>query len=112
MNGFGMYEWNDRSVYIGDFRKNKIHGFGEKRWVDGLKYRGFFVDNKRYGFGVLTLDSARQISCTWVDNKQHGFGIYYKKDEEPTFAVWNHGQMTEELSEAQISGLVAKTVSP
>ena len=38
--GVGEYRWCDKSVYIGEWQKNKMHGVGKHKWEDGKEYIG------------------------------------------------------------------------
>ena len=51
-HGKGIYHWNLRQYYSGDFNNNVMEGEGEYKCKD-YTYKGGFLDNKKQGFGCL-----------------------------------------------------------
>ena len=49
----GMYTWNDRRQFVGDWICNKMDGEGIFIWPDDRKYQGQYKDDKKEGFGVF-----------------------------------------------------------
>jgi len=40
IEGYGVYTWPDKRIYVGYWIKNKMHGTGELKWPDGRLYKG------------------------------------------------------------------------
>lgn len=54
MNLFlGVYTWNDKRIFVGDWKNNKMDGEGVFKWADERKYEGQYKDDKKEGFGVF-----------------------------------------------------------
>jgi hypothetical protein len=49
----GMYTWNDKRQFIGDWKNNKMDGEGTFIWPDERKYQGQYKDDKKEGYGVF-----------------------------------------------------------
>ncbi|KAG8443491.1 hypothetical protein GDO86_012042 [Hymenochirus boettgeri] len=80
MEGYGICEYADESVYKGYFKENMRHGFGifESLAPDTqpFKYTGNWYKGKRSGYGVgeSTNKGERYIGM-WLDGNRHGPGI-------------------------------------
>ena len=53
-NGWGVYIYNDGSVYEGYFKKGVKDGYGKYTMTDGSIYEGQFLKDKFDGYGVLS----------------------------------------------------------
>ncbi len=49
----GMYTWNDRRQFVGDWVQNKMDGEGIFIWPDDRKYQGQYKDDKKEGYGIF-----------------------------------------------------------
>jgi hypothetical protein len=93
----GQYIWANRTVYVGEFKKNKkqgrgkikyfngdtydgewggglMHGIGTYIWNTGSIYVGEFQHGQRHGKGTRTWISGAKYFGDWVDDKKHGWG--------------------------------------
>jgi|TARA_B110001450_G_C17438023_1_gene406715 hypothetical protein len=50
----------------------KKEGYGEFNWADKSSYKGNFVDNNIQGKGKYTWADDREFYGDWVNNKMHG----------------------------------------
>ncbi|XP_075444127.1 ALS2 C-terminal-like protein isoform X1 [Ascaphus truei] len=80
MQGYGICEYVDESVYKGYFKDDLRHGFGIlERPVstnDPFKYTGSWESDKRSGYGVWdNTDKGERYIGMWQDNVKHGQGI-------------------------------------
>jgi hypothetical protein len=99
-NGYGTFEFDNGSRYIGDFKGGKPHGKGilyfangnkyighwidsfregEGRfvYVEGHEYRGQFLRNAFHGHGVMTYANGDRYEGNWANDRPHGQGIYF-----------------------------------
>ncbi|XP_063308895.1 ALS2 C-terminal-like protein [Pelobates fuscus] len=80
MQGYGICEYADESVYKGYFKDNMRHGYGILEnlasTTNPFKYTGNWHKDKMSGYGVCesTQKSERYIGM-WQDNQKHGHGI-------------------------------------
>lgn len=76
--GFGIYEFEDGSIYTGQWKKDVMDGYGKYSWPDGAIYEGEFKDNKRSGKGKLVYGQTSQINIEYegefMNDQRSGFG--------------------------------------
>ena len=72
-SGHGTIEFNDGSVYEGDFLDGKFHGQGTLTDPDGDYYTGQWDNGKRHGQGTEKNSFTTYIG-EWVNDKRHGQG--------------------------------------
>lgn len=48
-HGEGVFEWVDKTRYIGHWLNNAIEGYGEYYWPDGRSYKGQWKENRLHG---------------------------------------------------------------
>ena len=53
-----------------------MNGKGVLQLPDGSVYDGYFVDDKREGFGIFKWADGRYYEGTWKEGKQEGEGYY------------------------------------
>ncbi|KAM3909778.1 ALS2 C-terminal-like protein isoform 2-T2 [Leptodactylus fuscus] len=80
IQGYGICEYADESVYKGYFKDNMRHGFGifENRssTATAWKYTGNWEGDKRSGYGVWeSSDNSERYIGMWQENQRHGLGI-------------------------------------
>ncbi|XP_063780591.1 ALS2 C-terminal-like protein isoform X2 [Pseudophryne corroboree] len=80
MQGYGICEYADESVYKGYFKDNMRHGFGILENVvsttNPFTYTGNWDKDKRTGYGVLdNSHKGERYIGMWLDNQRHGPGI-------------------------------------
>lgn len=79
-NGYGTYQFNDGTVYIGNFKNFKLNGKGKYTYKNGNTYDGEWVNAVREGQGTLTYKSGETYTGGWKADKRHGFGKYKWSD--------------------------------
>ncbi|XP_018430170.1 PREDICTED: ALS2 C-terminal-like protein, partial [Nanorana parkeri] len=80
MQGYGICEYADESVYKGYFKDNVRHGFGTLENMasmgNSFKYMGNWEKDKRSGYGVWeSSEKGERYIGMWLDNQRHGPGI-------------------------------------
>jgi len=115
-NGFGVYIYNDGSIYEGEWIKKKPNGQGRMTENGGAIYEGEFLDGEYYGFGVRTAPDGTQKAGMWENNRfvgevntnsmkgeisgytTNGYGIWISDDGSYYMGYWKddkmHGQGT------------------
>ena len=53
MTGKGIYNFSDRTQYIGDIKKGFFKGYGKMKWVNGTEYTGSFFDSSLNGKVII-----------------------------------------------------------
>ena len=68
---FGLwFQFQDGSVYTGEWKRGIRHGIGEYHWVDGRIYKGQWVDGKAHGYGTETRpDGSIRHDGQWEDDR-------------------------------------------
>lgn len=79
-NGYGTYQFNDGTVYIGNFKNFKLNGKGKYTYKNGNTYDGEWVNAVREGQGTIEYKSGDSYSGSWKADKKHGFGKYKWSD--------------------------------
>ncbi len=80
VDGYGVYEWDNGSVYIGENINNDSHGsgillFGKGEW-EGDLYTGEFINGFRYGKGTYVYANGDIYTGEYKNHKKHGVGTY------------------------------------
>ena len=83
-NGRGQLIYPDGSVYEGYWLNDKREGYGRFSDVSGDVYEGEWKDDNVNGQGKYTLKSGAYFVGEWLDNKQHGKG----REKWPTGEVY------------------------
>lgn len=74
-HGGGLLHIPDRGTFIGDcFYKGTLQGYGICELPDGSVYTGEFAANKCMGPGALVFPDGMKLEGDWVSNKLHGYG--------------------------------------
>ena len=68
-HGFGIYIWNDKSKFVGQWYENKISGIGIYSWLDGRMYKGEWKDNNMEGYGVYQWKDGRKYEGQYREDK-------------------------------------------
>lgn len=81
-SGIGILNFEDGSVYEGDFSENNINGIGSiifncNNNLITKKYSGEWKNNNIEGFGIMTWSDGKQYEGSFVKNCKHGFGVYH-----------------------------------
>lgn len=104
-NGQGKKQYEDQSVYVGQFKEGLRHGIGELQYSNGNVYqgtwskgdqhgkgklifkngdvyKGHFRMNQFHGYGVYSFSDGSKYEGDWVYHKKHGKGIFFYPDGE------------------------------
>lgn len=92
LNGEGTKEYQDGSVYSGQWKDGKREGYGEMLWPSGFSYRGQWKNNKRHGAGITQWHSGDTHEGFWDQNRIHGPGRYTWKDGTVFEGHWLNGK--------------------
>ena len=79
-NGTGKYIFSDGAVYDGIFLNDKITGKGKLLTADGITYVGDFKEGSFNGNGNITFKNGDKYSGLFLNNNLDGKGIYYLKN--------------------------------
>lgn len=79
-NGFGQFNYNDKSWYYGFFQNSKPHYLGMYKNNDGDLYMGEFIANKMEGIGMLVYKSSGESYVGQFSNSNIN-GKGYKTDK-------------------------------
>jgi hypothetical protein len=116
--GNGFLEYQDGSIYKGEFKEDERHGYGIFTSADGQDYKGeFWQDNAingtftysdgaeysgewwgkdRHGIGEHLYSDGTRYVGNWVKNKRHGLGTLYLENGEKHvgsyFNDYQHGE--------------------
>ncbi|CAD8170457.1 unnamed protein product [Paramecium octaurelia] len=73
----GPYEYNDQTVYYGQYKNGLKHGYGTQIWIDGSIYEGQWQKNSAQGIGRLIHCGGDVYIGEWQNDKANGYVIYY-----------------------------------
>ncbi|MEJ1283517.1 ankyrin repeat and MYND domain containing 1 [Cricetulus griseus] len=75
----GVQEWQDGSVYKGDFGLDMKLGFGEFSWPTGETYRGQFYRDHCHGVGTYTWPNGSSFTGLFYLSQREGYGTMFMK---------------------------------
>lgn len=93
--GFGIYVWNDRSRYEGNFKNGERNGEGIYYYPKGAKYIGNQVNGKRNGSGTYYYPSGSKYVGEWENEVKNGEGTMYMFADDSIIiksGTWKNGQ--------------------
>lgn len=70
------YQFDNGSIYLGQWKYGMKHGLGKQMWGDGSFYEGDWVNNMACGKGRLIHSDGDYYEGDWKDDKANGIGIY------------------------------------
>ncbi|XP_069815262.1 ALS2 C-terminal-like protein isoform X3 [Dendropsophus ebraccatus] len=100
-DGFGICLIPDASrdrfdCYKCHWRSGAIQGYGICEYADESVYKGYFKDNMRQGFGVLEQQASTTTSWkytgNWEKDKRSGYGVWETSDNERYIGMWQENQ--------------------
>lgn len=94
-SGFGIYNYNSKCIYRGNWKNGKREGMGKMRYgceckecilffynyddCNG-KYIGHWKDDMREGIGIMEYGDGSIYKGYWNKDKRYGYGILESKD--------------------------------
>ena len=101
--GKGVYYYVDGKKYIGDYNNNLKEGIGKYFWTDGKIYFGQYFQDKKEGIGRYNWSDGRVYVGFWKFNKQNGLGRYMNANEnKDKFGIWEEGKRTQWIDEEEL----------
>ena len=91
IHGYGIYYFSDGRKYIGEWKNNYMNGFGIYKWKNNKKYFGFFKNGVKNGFGIFYLLNGKYVIGFWKEVKQNGFAKYIN-EEKIKYGLYNNGK--------------------
>lgn len=83
-HGQGTMHFNDTSIYVGDFRHDRMTGTGKFITSPGTVlqevYEGEIQDGRRHGRGKLSFKDGSIYDGNWHENQRHGKGRFVDSD--------------------------------
>ena len=80
-SNYGIEEWNDGSIYKGQYSKGRKNGIGTYIWSDGNKYEGEFKNNVFSGYGAYYYNNGNCYFGQWENNQKNGYGEFITKNK-------------------------------
>ena len=103
-HGKGIYIWKDNSMYIGEFKNNKMDGYGVCYDNHGnIIYEGEWKNNLVHGKGIYIWEEGKRYEGEFLHGKKHGDGVFYLNNELIYEGTWKFdkpsifGRSLEEL---------------
>lgn len=97
-NGNGKKRYNDRSIYVGQFKDGLRHGIGRLSFSNGDIYEGTWSKGYQHGKGELRFGNGDLYQGGFFKNQFHGQGVYYFSDGSKYDGDWvyhkKHGKGT------------------
>ena len=88
-HGLGKYsDFNSKSIYYGNWEKDKMNGKGKLQFQSGAYYEGNWVNNTFQGFGTFVWPDSSSLSGEWENNSLSG-PIKYIYQEIPWIGQFN-----------------------
>ena len=69
MNGEGLYKWNDKQYYKGQYKNGIKEGKGEIKFPDGKKFICEFKNGKPNGIGIFVDPKGKEKEVEFIDGK-------------------------------------------
>ena len=84
MHGQGTKNSADGTMYVGEWKDDKMHGqglyiYGEGEW-EGDKYVGEWKDDKKNGKGIYTWADGKMYEGEWKSGLMNGQGTATNSD--------------------------------
>lgn len=102
--GKGRMTWVSGDEYEGIYLNSKMHGQGVYRHVDGSNYRGQYEEDLRQGYGVFTFTDGTLYEGEWQQDVPHGEGRVIYPNGKVCMAMFKDGQQ-------DIKGMGEKTLA-
>lgn len=106
--GIGKLKFNDGTVYEGEFKKGQFNGKGILKFCDNKQYEGEFKDGKMNGQGTFTWENGSKYIGEYVNGFKQGYGSFYWNDDQYYDGYWmnnkQHGEGCLHLNDKQLKG--------
>ncbi len=100
---FGLYTYNDKSEYLGEWQNNAPNGQGSYTKPNGFLYVGEFANGNFNGLGTATWSDGTRYIGSWKDNKFHGNGSLISSNGDTETGQWTEGTLQKQISTASPS---------
>jgi hypothetical protein len=77
MDGEGVFNYDNGSIYKGGWYRNKRHNFGKLEFENGDVFTGEWNNGVRSGSGTLSLQNGNIYEGHWLDNMKEGPGKFF-----------------------------------
>lgn len=95
-HGKGSCRLRCGDIYVGEWRKGKMHGRGRITYTganEGKYYDGDWLDDKPHGRGTMLMPTGVMVECLWDQGKQ-----VQAADQEAKIAAWAEIIKTDKTS--------------
>ena len=75
-NGFGTFNWDNGTIYEGNWKKRLFNGKGKLTYSNGGYYEGSFKNHGPHGKGKLMHANGDIFEGNYLDGNMDGFGKY------------------------------------
>lgn len=90
-HGFGAFMNAFMETYAGQWRYNKCEGIGVKRWKDGVCYTGQWRNGTITGWGMMFSPSGAHTFGHYTDGVLNGLGLYFTPEGDFYVSRWRDG---------------------
>lgn len=84
----GLRQFDNQSIYIGQWYLQKRNGRGQQIYADGSVYEGYWLDDRREGYGRFTDVAGDIYEGEWKDDNVNGLGKYVLKSGAYYIGNW------------------------
>ncbi|CAK66342.1 unnamed protein product (macronuclear) [Paramecium tetraurelia] len=91
-HGWGVFEFDNRNKYKGQWKDDKMHGTGHFTWANGEEYLGEYYNDKKHGFGRYIYQNKKEYLGQFYEGRQHGMALMKNSDSFNLQTYWNNGQ--------------------
>ncbi|KAK9743376.1 hypothetical protein RND81_03G235300 [Saponaria officinalis] len=74
-SGSGVYNYNVKGRYEGEWVDGKYEGYGIESWAKGSRYRGMYRGGLRHGYGIYRFYTGDTYGGQWCNGQYHGLGV-------------------------------------
>ncbi len=90
-NGFGVYKFQDGSMYRGNFSKGQFQGYGKIKYANGNVYEGDWNEDLKWGRGTMSFTNGDAYAGNFKEDKFWGKGIYRYHTGDKYDGTWLNG---------------------
>lgn len=84
----GLRQFDNQSIYIGQWYEKKRNGRGQQIYQDGSVYEGYWLNDKREGYGRFIDFMGDVYEGDWVNDSACGRGKYTQKGGAYYYGDW------------------------